>query len=1012
MDVDMIDYIVDLFYDHMRFNQGRKAAHEVLLGLQNDPAMVFRLREILDNSNCLNTKLFALQVLEGVIKYRWNGFTVAEKDGISFYVWNVIQRLLHDKASFQEEKLYVNKLNIIFVQILKRDLSERGQDFILSYLSFVSKLEASDIVCENFMVILRLLIEELFEFSNEEMTREIAKLSNLLIRESVLIYECCFRVLSMSEETELMCATLSTLHSILKCIPSVNFFKFSLLDLLIDKFPRKPCSNLVLQCLIEVVGLDFPKVGIVQLMHNQFLNELQCHIDVLETTGEAKTALITGLEYLIKISYVKDTEVRKCCLHYWKSFVLELLEAHLNLDDSIEASDMSVFEVNPLDVIDGIVSQIKPSKELYAEIMPKLRMLMVSCMVKPEDVLLVEDKNQNINHEAMMDSDALVQDKIRETLIFLSHLYPEDTEKEMLNLLKEHINGQNLDLNFFSKLCWAIGSISGSMMKEQEIVLLASVIEGLLSCLSCTNYKHHKAVIITNFMYVVGQYPRLLSGQWALLKVVVNKLLEFMHETHPKIRDMACYTILKIVRECKQDFVIVQEGEKKPFVSELLSQLPDLSEGFEPHQIYTLFESFGHMIQAEYNPQKREEYLKILMKLPNQQWYEIIMQLREIPCFPKDEDTMRKLVNILQTNRSVASSLGMGTKYQMSLMFEDMLYIVRFARGCSSGSETSHMELLRTGSVRTEILKLIGTCFDKAECQREIAEEFLHPVIHLVVEEFNKSQLDSLDSELFLLCALIVKTYKDAVTNDVHMILDVFFSCTLELKISTFDNYHEQCLKFFVLLRAIATHCLSALITPKIQKLFMDLVKWAVGHTERNIAESGLNLLLEMLKKFQDSELRNQFYKDYFLSILELIFGVLMDTFHKPGFKLHVMVLHHLFCLAGEDGLLNKAEPLWYVSKYPFRSSNEIFVRKYVTELIAPFCIKVNTTANDYVNALFSSRDRGDAFRCSVRNFLQQSDKFSEYDADLFPELEEHDAAERERMLRLISAIYNRTMRE
>lgn len=109
----------------------------------------------------------------------------------------------------------------------------------------------------------------------------------------------------------------------------------------------------------------------------------------------------------------------------------------------------------------------------------------------------------------------------------------------------------------------------------------------------------------------------------------------------------------------------------------------------------------------------------------------------------------------------------------------------------------------------------------------------------------------------------------------------------------------------------------------------MDSIIWAFRHTERNIAETGLNLLLEMLKNFevcvlllllssnfscisnsllhgryllwyfvwQVSEFCNQFYRTYFLIIEQEIFAVLTDTFHKPGFKLHVLVLQHLFCL-------------------------------------------------------------------------------------------------------------------
>ena len=58
--------------------------------------------------------------------------------------------------------------------------------------------------------------------------------------------------------------------------------------------------------------------------------------------------------------------------------------------------------------------------------------------------------------------------------------------------------------------------------------------------------------------YVVGQYPRFLRNHWKFLKTVVNKLFEFMHETHPGVQDMACETFLKITHKCKRKFVVLQ----------------------------------------------------------------------------------------------------------------------------------------------------------------------------------------------------------------------------------------------------------------------------------------------------------------------------------------------------------------------------------------------------------------------------------------------------------------------
>ena len=48
---------------------------------------------------------------------------------------------------------------------------------------------------------------------------------------------------------------------------------------------------------------------------------------------------------------------------------------------------------------------------------------------------------------------------------------------------------------------------------------------------------------------------------------------------------------------------------------------------------------------------------------------------------------------------------------------------------------------------------------------------------------------------------------------------------------------------------------------------------------------------------WQVSEFCNQFHQTYFLTIEQEIFAVITDTFHKPGFKLHVLILQHLFCL-------------------------------------------------------------------------------------------------------------------
>uniref|UniRef100_A0A169W7P5 Importin N-terminal domain-containing protein n=1 Tax=Daucus carota subsp. sativus TaxID=79200 RepID=A0A169W7P5_DAUCS len=1031
IDVPLLDATVSAFYGTGSKDE-RNAADLILRDLQSNPDTWLQVVHILSSTQNLNTKFFALQVLEGVIKYRWNALPVDQRDGMKNYISDVIVKLSSDENSFRRERLYVNKLNIILVQILKHEWPSRWRSFIPD---LVAAAKTSETICENCMAILKLLSEEVFDFSRGEMTQlKIKELKQSLNSEFQLIHELCLYVLSASQRTELVRATLATLHAFLSWIPLGYIFESPLLETLLKFFPLPSYRNLTLQCLTEVAALNFGDFynlqyvkmysifilqlkGILPISANipeayaQGSSEEQFHIRILETAPENITALLVGLEYLIDISYVDDTEVFKVCLDYWNSLVLELFEAHHNLDNPAATVNMMGLQMPLLHgLADGHGSQLMQRRQLYANPMSRLRLLMICRMAKPEEVLIVEDENGNIVRETMKDNDVLVQYKImRETLIYLSHLDHEDTEKQMLKKLSKQLNGEDWTWNNLNTLCWAIGSISGSMMEEQENRFLVMVIRDLLNLCEVTKGKDNKAVIASNIMYVVGQYPRFLRAHWKFLKTVVNKLFEFMHETHPGVQDMACDTFLKIVQKCRRKFVILQVGESEPFVSELLTSLPTTIVDLEPHQIHTFYESVGTMIQAESDPQKRDEYLQRLMELPNQKWAEIIGQARQSVDFLKDPEVVRVVLNILQW-----------LTYEFINVVPPECIVSLYQQALLKASPMLQGHLL---SVKRETLKLIETFLDKAEDQPQIGKQFVPPMMDPVLGDYARNLPDARESEVLSLFATIINKYRGAMIEDIPRIFEAAFQCTLEnydaplmyllmfgmvlvlnpssstaesMITKNFEDYPEHRLKFFSLLRAIATHCFQALILLSSEqlKLVMDSIIWAFRHTERNIAETGLNLLLEMLKNFQASEFCNQFYRSYFLTIEQEIFAVLTDTFHKPGFKLHVSVLQHLFCLV-ESGSLT--EPLWDSSTvaYPY-PNNAMFIREYTIKLLgSSFPNMTATEVANFVNGLYESRADLSTFKNHIRDFLVQSKEFSAQDnKDLYAE---EAAAQRER---------------
>lgn len=233
----------------------------------------------------------------------------------------------------------------------------------------------------------------------------------------------------------------------------------------------------------------------------------------------------------MRISQINDREIFKICLDYWLKLVQEMYD---------EMQTLPITDVNPMLGMAGVgapnpnMMQNYPlRKHKYKEVLSNLRQVMIERMVRPEEVLVVENDEGEIVREFVKESDTVQLYKtIRECLVYLTHLDVLDTESIMTEKLARQVDGSEWSWHNCNVLCWAIGSISLAMNEETEKRFLVTVIKDLLGLTEMKRGKDNKAVVASNIMYIVGQYPRFLKAHWKFLKTVVNKLFEFMHESH------------------------------------------------------------------------------------------------------------------------------------------------------------------------------------------------------------------------------------------------------------------------------------------------------------------------------------------------------------------------------------------------------------------------------------------------------------------------------------------------
>ncbi|KAG0245961.1 CRM1 C terminal-domain-containing protein [Mortierella sp. GBAus27b] len=1015
-DVDLLDRVVQTFYSGS--GPDHKLAQQILTQFQDHPDAWRRVDSILDRSKFSQTKFLALAILEKLVQTRWKLLPPEQCQGIRNFVVGLIVKLSSDETNLVREKTLLGKLNLVLVQILKQEWPHAWPGFIPE---IVSSSKSNLSLCENNMVILKLLSEEIFDYSAEQMTQVKTKnLKNSMCGEFSEIFQLCSEVLEKANKPSLIKATLDTLLRFLNWIPLGYIFETNLVESLRARFLDVPqFRNVTLRCLTEIgslsVSADYNdrfviifnivmtsiaktipiSANIAELYENATDDEqryiqnvalfltgfLGVHLKLVENP-QNREVLGAAHQYLLKISEVEEREIFKICLEYWAKLVAELyeeLQQIPNVDPALSLLGRS-----------GAMQSLKSDNRIrnyYVGILSRLRVVMIEHMVKPEEVLIVENEEGEIVREVLKESDTITLYKsMREVLVYLTHLDCMNTEQIMTEKLMRQMDGTEWGWTKLNQLCWAIGSISGAMNEEAEKRFLVTVIKELLELCAIKSGKDNKAVVASNIMYIVGQYPRFLKAHWKFLKTVVNKLFEFMHESHDGVQDMACDTFIKISQKCRRHFVLQQSQEVMPFIDEILDTLDRITSDLSPAQIHTFYEAIGFMISAQPNRVAQERLIAKAMQTPNQYWDNIMNQAKVDVKNLDNTESLKILGSVLKTNVSACSSIGPGFLSQLGRIYMDLLAVYKAISQLISESvvnqgpvalRTPRVRQMRT--VKKEVLRLIETYVNKAEDMTEVLQNIIPGVLDAVLGDYNRNVEPAREPEVLSVMSTIVTRLGGLLNDQVPIILESVFGVTLNMINKDFAEYPDHRVGFFKLVKAINQFCFQALLKlpPAQLQLVVDSVVWAFKHTMRDIADMGLSICLEVINNFANSDAitANQFYQAYFLNLLNDIFFVLTDNNHKSGFKLQSQLLARMFYLVDSGAV---QAPLFTPSQVTDSSmTNSRFLKEYMMNLLQnAFPHLQPSQIRTFTVALFETNRDANKFKLALRDFLIQLTEF------------------------------------
>lgn len=973
----------------------------------------------------------------------WKVLPADQKEGIKNFIVGFIIKNSSDKESLKKNKLLLNKLNIVLVQILKQYWPEQWPTFIPE---IVSASLSNPAQCENNMAILKLLSEEIFDYSAEQMTsQKISDLKEKLSKEFSSIFELCYKVLESSDDASLVGATLETLLRFLHWIPITYIFDTNLLNLLCERFFEVNIfRNSTIKCLTEIASLKapngdyeekfcmlfdlimkyIPKIvpvntniaknwetmndfdqQYVQNLALFFTSFLSTHLEAMEITAlrndQFRGDFIAAHLYLLAISRVEDRELFKICLEYWTKLVSSLyknLETMPHNSDGLLLRQSSTSEQ---------VSRNYEKNNMYSATLTQLRVVMIESMVKPEEVLVVENDEGEIVREQLKESDTIILYKtMREVLIHLTHLNVVDMQNIMNDKLAKQMDESEWSWNNINKLCWAIGSISGAMKEDTEKKFLVHVIKDLLSLTERKKGKDNKAVVASNIMYIVGQYPRFLQAHWKFLKTVINKLFEFMHELHEGVQDMACDTFMKIVQRCRRHFIIQQSQENTPFINVILDQLENIISDLSPQQVHTFYEAIGVIISSQTDRTKCEELIKKFMHITNIAWDETLTRIKMNSDTLNDPQCIKILGNIIKSNVAACTSIGPYFFVQIELIYGDLLRLYAAVSDLITQSVAAQGEIatktprvrgLRT--IKKEILHLVEVYISSInESDSEvILNDVIPPLFETILGDYARSIDQARDAAVTSVIATIVDKIGEGLNPMIPAMLDAVFEPTLNMINKNFEEYPEHRVGFYKMIKAMNDKCFIALVQlpPAQFSLILNSIVWAFKHTMRDISDLGLVIVLEMLNNFskQPQQISNTFYQQYFLSLLQDILFVLTSAFQRAGLKYQVMILIKMFSLVDQGSI---GIPLWLsegadaanvnfgqidvnsLSPQELQARNKDFFGQYITQILrSAFPHVSGTVIEQFVIGLYQNYNNPEGFGTCVKDFLVSIKEFS-----------------------------------
>ena len=945
---------------------------------------------LIDHGTCSYSRFFGGKLFKNAIETQWSALNIDARDHIKNFVTSKLISL-SERYSYQSTDL--QGLISALVALIIREWPQNWESIMLDLISSINN---NPFLLKINLTVIQRVSQDVMEFNEGYITsNRWSQLHAALESHSSHIFGIVENILSGSSNVEDSNIALKTLKSIIKWLEPSYIYETELLVSLCQHYlPSLEYQDSILGIFGEIANMNTP---------SKFLPTIP---EIFHTVIEAISMSISSDANFVEL-YMENSERISSLVFLIGSFVenhiliIEQAGKYDALDLALTWSVKIMIAIPPPNDLfkTNVDLWTKVSKhyffdqnrsfEFYNQFFPTVRRILARNMERPEEILIIQKEDGSVSREQQKNTSTVILFKsMHDALCVLTNIDFIDTMESISEMITE--NRENFSITNINRICWSAGAISGAIPADEEKKFVLSILKELLDLFGTYDESENQAILASGIMFVCSRYPRFLMEHWPVMKVIIEKLIDFMHSSFDGIMDMAVDSFKTIAENCKRQFLIPHQGDNRIYLEILLENMYGMISDLNTELIISIFGAFSKIISGLPDEGQRSVTVRDLMNRINERWV-ILLQSMNF----SDIEMLKEIIFILKTNSIVASNVGSSYHVQFSFIFNTLIDLYT---NCYTPIETLYNQFNDHAPQRNEfslIIEIKSICLNVIEMYISklnnttiIKNTILPHIIDTIIQEYLHSSPDSRTVNVLNLLTTTIKKIGESMSPHLPLLFNTIIIPTVDMIKDDFESYINYRESYIYLISEIVTNCYKSLwqMGEEEINLLYGSIMWGCKHPNHNICNASLTTMLELFQVVDSKgviQFKNAFFSTFYIQALNLSFEILTDTIHKFAFLKQVELIKKLLQLNIDQ---NDSSIIADILIESFPNRDKYFFVGFINHL--------KTIARD-----------AQELQRQLKDFLIELQQYSIMDPELNPEnkilLEKQIAADNEKILGL-----------